>query len=128
MRASGNNYREDWDGFNLVKAYFTIYFNIKNNVPDEYLLTKVGGGQTVNSPISLSNRTVEYICEGVFPSLVNNQHTTKILQTNSYSYNTGFTKYVIDDSSSLVGAKSIVDLRYNSADWTLTLINNIVDQ
>lgn len=128
MRASsGNDYREAWDGFNLVKAYSTIYFNIKDITPDEYLLTKVAGGWTVNTPVQLSNRSVSYICEGRFPTVVTDQHATKSPTTNSYSYNTGFTKYVIDDSVSLLGARSEVNLKYNSADWSLTLINNLLD-
>lgn len=125
---SGNNYKEKWDSSLGVKADLTVYYNTKGTTPEEYLLTKVSGGWTIaDTSISLSNREVYYVSEGSFPQPVYNQHSTKTPTTNSFNYNTGFTKYVAEDFS-LVGATSKVTLkRGTSSTWTLTLPNNIVD-
>lgn len=114
------------DGSYSVRAYLTIEYKTQN-APTEYLLTKVSGYWNIlDSSVTVTNAKLSYGCTGRFPDQIWTQ--TKTLNvSNNFSYNTGFSKYVTDDTWSTVGADLTLDLKMGtSRTWSFTIINQIV--
>ncbi len=129
-KANGNTQSNaGWDDSISVYGYITVTYNSRpfssSSDITEYLLTKVSGGwEQSDSSVSMSNRFVAYTCQYMFaPSQV----TWKYPTSNTFSYNTGYSTYVPDDSASAVlGAQCSVDLSHGSSSrWTLTTQANV---
>lgn len=122
-RATNTQTNAGWDNSISVYGYITITYHEReyftNNGVSEYLLTKVEGGWEKSDPrVTMSNRYVSYTCQYLFDaSQVNWEYPT----TNTFSYDTGYDTYIIEDGNSAVlGAVSIVDLAHgSSSEWEL---------
>lgn len=91
-----------------------------------YLLKTVSGSwQIKDSTVTLSNKNILYACTGLtFSGTLNSsQRVRKYISPYSYSYNTGFSTYVINDGfTSTMGVTSEVTLKHGeSSIWTLTV-------
>lgn len=125
-RGSNTN-KSDWDKTQSVCFYSTIYFTKSTDSTgfETALLTAVSGNYKIyESAISVSNQTLTYGCVGV-PSSSRNQHASKKPSKNSYSYNTGFSTYVINNGGGQIGSTYQADLTRNSSKWTFTLSNQL---
>ena len=129
-RLSG--FHDEYDSSYSVYGQVTYYYStFQSHGNTGYLLTSVAGGWTVlDSSVTLSDRSVYYACEGFvltnqgISSIDFSQYCTKYPGTNSFSYNTGFTNYIINDGNAgTMGATSEVTLRHGgSSVWTLEVV------
>ncbi len=115
-----------WDNSYSVYGYLKIIYNSRpNGNYTEYLLTNVSGyWERSDSTVTIRDRYVAYTCQYVFTQ---NQVTWKYPTSNSFNYNTGYTKYVPNDNTtSVLGAQSSVTLLHGSASkWTLNCEVNV---
>ena len=75
--------------------------------------------------VKLSNRDVSWQCSSFSPRVVQEGH--KSPTSNTYSYNTGFTKYIGEyDMNAWVGATSLVDISKGARNWELQVTVNKV--
>lgn len=123
----GSTNLSGYDPTIAVKCYSTIYFHIREvKGTKEYCLYKVSGGYTKDdSSTSVKLQTVTY-SEGGSGSEgnVNYPVTTKSPTGSSWSYNTGYTKYVIKGGIySGSGCAYTIKLSKGSDSWTYTLSN-----
>jgi hypothetical protein len=129
--ANENNYKEDWDDTYAVRAYSTRYITSNTiGLNTSYLLTKVTGGwENQSFQVSLSERNVDYRCVGVLPDGIGDltQRVNKAPTGNTFSYNTGFKKYVYNGMGIgfSVGVITKAKLTRGTANWYLTLDNTI---
>lgn len=118
------NYREKWDSTMSVKAHTTIFFKTKDT-PVLYLVTKATGGYSFGDlNVTVTEQKLKVACNGTFPTPVSSQIINKTPTGDSFSYTTGFTKYVKPDYGS-IGATYTLTLKRNGSPWNLQLINNI---
>lgn len=120
---------DGWDDSISVYGYVTITYDAvtQSNGTVYYLLSKVEGGwERDDQTVSMSNRYVAYTCQNVF---VQDQITHKYPSSNTFSYNTGYTKSIADDSSTAVlGAQSAIDLAHGSSSkWTFRVVTNLME-
>ena len=116
----------DSDSTVSIRFYLTINYKY-NNSNNKYLLTKVSGKWTYLDPqVSVSNASVTYGCS----DLTIAQYGTKAV-SNNFSFNTGFTKYVLVDVGQVgfdgqVGAYLNATLKRGaSSSWTFKLENYV---
>ena len=127
---ANNNHREKWDSSYSVKAYITCYFVTKDK-DKLWLLTKVTGGYTISDySVSVTSQALKYGCSGL--TSTNGVGTTQVKdqkpQSSKWSYNTGFTKYVVKNAgllSATIGANNKLSLKRGSSKWTFTVTNNL---
>lgn len=127
--SSGSKSDSSYDNSYSVYATISINYNTtSSNGKTGYLLKSVTGSwQIKDSSVTLSNRNVIYACTGLTlnGSFNNSQYVQKNLSSNSFSYNTGFSSYVINDEKQALGtmgATSSVTLKHGSnSTWNLTV-------
>ncbi|ATW26327.1 hypothetical protein [Candidatus Formimonas warabiya] len=130
----GGSYNDEKpDSTGAVVAYSTRYWStITDSVNNTcYLLTRASGGWRIeDAQVSLSSRKVIYNCNGAGADggpAVTTQHVTKTPTSNTFSYSTGFTKYVCHgfDLGFSVGVSTEVKLTRGTANWYLFFDNFI---
>ncbi len=127
--SSGSKSDSAYDDSYSVYAKISINYNTtSSNGRTGYLLKSVTGSwQIKDSSVTLSNRNIIYACTGLTlnGSYNLNQYVEKNISSNSFSYNTGFSSYVINDSGyslGTMGATSSVTLKHGSSStWNLTI-------
>lgn len=114
---------------NSYSVYAAVSYTYDERISNGYtgylLKTVSGSWQIKDSSVTLSNKNVLYACTGLtFSGTLNSsQRVRKYISPNSYSYNTGFSTYVINDGfTSTMGVTSEVTLKHGgSSTWTLTV-------
>ncbi len=127
--SSGSKSDSAYDNSYSVYATISINYNTTTSSGKTgYLLKSVTGSwQIKDSSVTLSNRNVIYACTGLTlnGSYNLNQYVEKNISSNSFSYSTGFSSYVINDSGydlGTMGATSSVTLKHGSSStWNLTV-------
>lgn len=112
------------DGSLSVEVFLTINYVSKNS-PAEYLLTSVSGKWNIfDRRVSVSQADLTYGCIGRFPSLTNQHELVRDVK-NNFSYQTGFSKYVINHDTSTMGANLEMKLSMGSTrHWNFSVNNN----
>lgn len=107
---------EEWDPSISVKAYLTLTYD--KNLSGKYLLTKVSGGwYKADSSVSISNRYVLMACQDPYAL---SQRLVKTPTSNTFSYNTGFTKYVNSDlTPACLQVYTTTKLTHSTSVWYL---------
>ncbi|NLV36566.1 MAG: hypothetical protein GXY17_07825 [Clostridiaceae bacterium] len=130
---SGTLYDEMWDGSISVKTYSTIYYSVDSSGPTgTALLTKVTGGWYIDDrTVSVSNRKVIYVTNGWGPTgYFLNQRVEKNASANTFTYYTGFNKWIFNDSGypgNMLGCRTECTLKHGSASvWYLTFNNDLL--
>ena len=125
--SSGSGSNSAYD--NSYSVYATVKYNYSQTTKNGYtgyLLNSVSGSwQIKDSSVTLSSRNIIYACTGLTfsGSLNSSQYVSKNISSNSFSYSTGFSTYVINDGSlSTMGITSSVTLKHgSSSSWKLTV-------
>lgn len=112
-----------WDSSQSVHFYSTIYFNSSTDYPPKYLLTKVSGNYSIVSgqSVSVKNQVISYGCESL-SEIVKNQHDTKKITGSSYSYSTGYTKYIHEGAGASMGVNWTGTIQRGSS-WNFEFSN-----
>ncbi|GEM_PF-5748907 len=126
LNSSGNTYLDKWDNSLGVLGYCTIYYSISTDSYGVaiYNLTKVTGGYTISdSSISVSSQNLVYGAVGTGPTGMVNNSNTKTPTSSSWSYNTGYSKYIAFAGYYTFGATYTLNLSRTTSNWSLTLNN-----
>ena len=124
--------KELWDQTYGVRAYSTIYYDLKYfNGEAGYLLTRVSGGfQISDGQLGLLNINGNYGCFGTAPGggATTGQQGTISFRGLTFDKSTGFTKYVTGDGDSeMLGCTISGTVRdsSNGQTWRLVLDNKL---
>ena len=124
----GGQSNDEWDDSISVHGYITITYasTTLSNGLKGYKLTKVNGKwEKSDNAVTMSNRRVSYTCQDVNHQ---NQITAKFPSSNTFSYSTGYTTYVSDIATGVLGANSHIDLNHaGSGTWSLDVTCNYFD-
>lgn len=124
--AAGNKYEEAWDSTLSVRAWSTNYYDKKTvSGKTMYLLKTVSGGRSISQPdAQITSQTLVYGCT----DMLNVQTATKYPTGSSWSYSTGFTKYVSPDNGPHAMGNNITFKirRSTSTTWTFRHQNNVI--
>jgi len=127
---TGNKNASGSDSTGSVTIRSSIYYNVKTTTAGVkyYVLTKVSGGYSnLNSGVQITSQTVTYRESGPGESgsgSVTYPITTKYPTGSTFSYNTGYTKYVVLGSMTNFGCNYTVTLKRGST-WSYSLGNNL---
>ncbi len=128
IQPRGSDTSTDQDGYYSVTGSLTITYDraLDSHNNYSYKLTKVNGSWKITDDgVKLSNRDVSWQCSSFSPRVVQEGH--KSPTSNTYSYNTGFTKYIGEyDMNAWVGATSLVDISKGARNWELQVTVNKV--
>lgn len=126
MSSGGHKYEEGSDGSYSVKAYSTLYYSSQDYQGNTlYCLTKVTGGYSKITGVSVSSQSVTYGMSGIAVSGVVNVSGTKYPTGTAFSYDTGFNKYVTTASSSYIGCTYTLVIKRGTGSYTFALYNNL---
>lgn len=126
MSSSGHKYEEAWDGAYAVRAYSTLYYSTQAyNGNTMYCLTKVTGGYSRITGVSVSSQTVAYGMSGVGVSGAVNLSGRKYPTGTTFAYNTGFNKFVTTASSSYIGCTYTLVIKRGTGSYNFSLYNNL---
>ncbi len=121
--APGSKYQEKWDSTYSVLAWTTNYYDVKYSSITEYKLTSVSGGYTISqSGVQITSQALKYGCSDIFNTQIGNKSPT----SSSWSYNTGFTKYISPANGSYVMGNNVTLNIKRGSSWTLYLQNNVI--
>lgn len=119
----GSEIGQKWDPSVSVYGYLkSSYLSYTSGGQDYYILTDVSGYWRVSdSTVTLSDRKVNFGCisfDWKTRNQVNEYHPT----SNTFSYTTGFSNYVIEGTPSALGSISTVQLSHGtSSKWELKI-------
>lgn len=123
-RTNGSTSVDSPDSGYVSHVYLTINYKMRNT-PTEYLLTSVSGSWTIEDPnVAVLSTSLTYGCSGWFPAIAT-QEDTKNNVSNPFSYNTGFSKYIIADGAVMGANLTLNYLMGSSRKWSFTLTNNL---
>ena len=125
LSTTDSNYREKWDSSGSVKANSTIYFKSKGT-PTQYLLTKVKVGYSISdSSVRVVDQELIAGCIGAMPEITTQRKVFYPTGTSA-AYNTGFTKYVVNSQSAMIGSTYTIEMkRGTSSTWSLIFNNRL---
>ncbi len=111
------------DGY-ASHVYLTVKYKTQNT-PTEYLLTGVSGKWTIEDPkVSVLSTSLTYGYSGFFPAYASQNKTVNNV-SNPFSYNTGFSSYILTDGAVMGANLTLNYLMGSSRKWSFTLINNL---
>lgn len=126
MSSGGHKYEQGSDGAYAVKAYSTIYYSSQDHDGNTLsCLTKVTGGYSKITGVSVSSQSVTYGMSGIAVGGVVNVQGTKKPTGTAFAYNTGFNKYVTTASSSYIGCTYSLIIKRGTGSYTYALYNNL---
>lgn len=109
-RADGTFSDSGWDETHSLKAYLGFDFN--RNADGLIQLTRTFGNYSVNSNITITNNAV--LSKQFCPSMGVDEHKGYQVQSNSFEFNSGFTKWVPDSAASIFGSTWFLELQRGS--------------
>lgn len=117
-----------WDRTGSVAFTATIYFKSSSNQDGNrtYLLTKVTGSADLNSSgIAISRQKVNYGCNSMVDGVSGQNLTSPKTPTGtSFSYTTGFSKYIQNITGSYLGMYWEGQLVRGTSIWTYEVSHN----
>lgn len=115
----------EMDGSLSVRVYLTIKYTTRNS-PAEYLLTNVSGSwEILDSRVSITKAELEYGCTGFYPSYAEQSGSKEV--SNNFSYDTGFTKYIIPEGGVLGSYLTLDLLMGQTRQWDFVIKNYLFD-
>ncbi|MFA9377142.1 MAG: hypothetical protein ACERKZ_10375 [Lachnotalea sp.] len=123
--SSGNKYEDGTDDTIAVTCYSTIYYSKRTaKGSTEYCLSKVAGGYTKSDgSTTVKSQTLNYGEAGIGSDgnvqLSQSETPTK----TSYSYSTGYSKYITTAGTHNIGCTYIIKLKKGSDTWSYYLYN-----
>lgn len=131
-RAGTSRPAETWDQTYGIKAYSTIYYDIKYIGNEKgYLLTRVSGGFQINDNwLGLRSLAGQYGCWGaaVGGGSTGNQTGRLSFSNNTFNKSTGFSKYItLEAGADLFGCQinaTVVELNTSNT-WNISLDNTL---
>lgn len=121
--------REEWDSTYSVKFNISQTYSTKTlNGTKYYLISKVTGGYDISDlNVSIKSQSLYVTCIGAAygsgGSADQYKTFTPAAGNDSFSYSTGFTKYVADAINAEIGTLYEVQLVRKSSPWTFHLEN-----
>lgn len=117
-----------WDETRSVKGSISIVYDERTaNGRKEYLLKSVSGSwQKSDTSVSMTNKRVAYTCQDVINL---DQIHARSITGNSFSFDTGYTAYVGNVVTGVLGANIHTDLIHpeQSGSWSLDVAANLFD-
>lgn len=95
-----------WDNTGSVCFTSTLYYDRNDNADGDssYLLEEVAGALDFNSSgVSVNLQKVTYGCESVAEAVIQHTDSPKEVSTNSFSFKTGYDRYIRDIQGSILG-------------------------
>lgn len=124
-RSNGSTTIDSPDDGYASHVYLTISYAMRNT-PTEYLLTSVSGRWTIEDPkVAVLSTTLKYGYTGWFPAYACESETITNVSSNPFSYNTGFTSYILEDGAVMGANLTINYMMGASRRWSFTLTNNL---